>query len=68
MRLKTVLGYVPINIKFNDRDQYYQAFMEFNSNGTTKIMQKLCDVHYSIATINAWHIWKEACGKLTQQG
>ncbi|VAW44738.1 diguanylate cyclase/phosphodiesterase (GGDEF & EAL domains) with PAS/PAC sensor(s) [hydrothermal vent metagenome] len=44
-------GYVPINIKFNDRDQYYQSFMEFNSNGTTKIMQKIVQR----ALLNSYH-------------
>ena len=34
-------GYVPINIKFIDRSQYYDAFEEFNSKGTTKVMEEI---------------------------
>jgi len=34
-------GYVPINIKFFDRKEYYLAFQEFNKTGTTNLMDKL---------------------------
>jgi Fic family protein len=34
-------GYVPINIKFVDRKKYYEAFKEFDSKGTTKIMEEI---------------------------
>lgn len=34
-------GYVPINIKFVDRDLYYDAFKEFDLNSSTKIMEKI---------------------------
>lgn len=36
-------GYVPINIKFIDRKLYYNAFKEFDSNGSTKIMEKIVE-------------------------
>lgn len=32
-------GFVPINIKFIDRRNYYEAFKEFDANGTTTIME-----------------------------
>lgn len=32
-------GFVPINIKFIDRKNYYEAFKEFDSNETTTIME-----------------------------
>lgn len=32
-------GYVPINIKFVDRAQYYEAFREFDSGGRTGTME-----------------------------
>jgi len=32
-------GFVPINIKFIDRKNYYEAFKEFDANGTTTIME-----------------------------
>lgn len=32
-------GFVPINIKFIDRKKYYEAFSEFDANGTTTIME-----------------------------
>lgn len=32
-------GFVPINIKFIDRKNYYEAFMEFDANETTTIME-----------------------------
>ena len=34
-------GFVPINIKFIDRNQYYNAFEEFNRGGMTSIMEEL---------------------------
>ena len=34
-------GYVPINIKFIDRKEYYSAFREFDTSRTTKIMDNL---------------------------
>ncbi len=34
-------GYVPINIKFIDRQQYYNAFQEFDSKGKTSIMEEI---------------------------
>ena len=33
--------YVPINIKFIDRQDYYKAFREFELNGRTKIMEAI---------------------------
>ncbi|PIU73579.1 cell filamentation protein Fic [Candidatus Shapirobacteria bacterium CG06_land_8_20_14_3_00_40_12] len=34
-------GFVPINVKFIDRKMYYEAFVEFDGKGTTKIMEKI---------------------------
>ncbi|OGH78317.1 MAG: cell filamentation protein Fic [Candidatus Magasanikbacteria bacterium RIFOXYC2_FULL_40_16] len=34
-------GFVPINIKFIDRNKYYEAFREFDANGTTVIMEEI---------------------------
>jgi len=34
-------NYVPINIKFIERQLYYNAFREFNSNGNTAIMEEI---------------------------
>jgi Fic family protein len=34
-------GYVPINIKFVDRSQYYQAFKEYDQNASTKTMENI---------------------------
>ncbi len=34
-------GYVPINIKFIDRELYYDAFLEFDNNGKTSIMEEI---------------------------
>lgn len=34
-------GYVPINIKFLDRKEYYKAFTEFDQNGKTNIMEEI---------------------------
>ncbi len=34
-------NYVPINIKFIDRQQYYNAFNEFNLSGKTVVMEEI---------------------------
>ncbi|OGH70375.1 MAG: cell filamentation protein Fic, partial [Candidatus Magasanikbacteria bacterium RIFCSPHIGHO2_02_FULL_51_14] len=34
-------GFVPINIKFIDRNKYYQAFKEFDVKGATDIMERI---------------------------
>ena len=34
-------GFVPINIKFIDRKNYYEAFKEFDANGATTIMENM---------------------------
>lgn len=34
-------GFVPINIKFIDREMYYKAFQEFEAKGITKTMEKI---------------------------
>ena len=34
-------GFVPINIKFIDRKNYYEAFREFDEKNTTKIMEEI---------------------------
>ncbi len=34
-------GFVPINIKFIDRNKYYEAFKEFDSKGETAIMEEI---------------------------
>lgn len=34
-------GFVPINIQFIDRKDYYEAFSEFDKNGKTKIMERI---------------------------
>ncbi len=34
-------GFVPINIKFIDRENYYEAFKEFDKKGTAKIMEEI---------------------------
>lgn len=34
-------GFVPINIKFIDRQNYYNAFKEFQQTGQTKIMEEI---------------------------
>lgn len=34
-------GFVPINIKFIDRSKYYDAFREFDKNGSTNIMEDI---------------------------
>src|SRR3989338_210198 len=44
-------GYVPINIKFIDRQKYYDAFTEYNKNGVTKIMEEIV----AKALTNSYH-------------
>lgn len=34
-------GFVPINIKFIDREKYYEAFKEFDKKNTTAIMEEI---------------------------
>ena len=34
-------GYVPVNIKFVDRQRYYEAFSEFDRNEKTEIMEEI---------------------------
>jgi Fic family protein len=34
-------GFVPINIKFIERQKYYDAFMEFDESGKTRIMEEI---------------------------
>ncbi|MDI6816845.1 MAG: Fic family protein [Actinomycetota bacterium] len=34
-------GFIPINIKFVDRNKYYEAFQEFDLKGSTKIMEEI---------------------------
>lgn len=34
-------GFVPINIKFIDRNKYYEAFREFDAKGATEIMEEI---------------------------
>ncbi len=34
-------GFVPINIKYIDRNKYYEAFNEFDKNGKTEIMNEI---------------------------
>ena len=34
-------GYVPINIKFIDRQKYYDAFRDFDTDGSTDIMEEI---------------------------
>lgn len=44
-------GYVPINIKFLDRKEYYNAFKEFDETGGSKIMETIV----SRAISNSYH-------------
>src|SRR3989344_4294287 len=44
-------GYVPINIKFIDRQKYYNAFTEYNKNGATTIMEEIV----TKALTNSYH-------------
>jgi len=34
-------GFVPINIKFIDREKYYEAFKEFDGKGITAVMEEI---------------------------
>lgn len=34
-------GYVPINIAFTNRARYYEAFKEYESKGSTKVMEEI---------------------------
>jgi Fic family protein len=34
-------GFVPINIKFIDREKYYEAFKEFDDRGATTVMEEI---------------------------
>jgi Fic family protein len=34
-------GFVPVNIKFIDREMYYEAFQEFDREGAAKIMEEI---------------------------
>lgn len=34
-------GFVPINIKFIEREKYYEAFQEFDIKGSTKVMEEI---------------------------
>jgi len=44
-------GFVPINIKFIDREKYYEAFKEFEIKGGTKIMEEMVGISLS----NSYH-------------
>lgn len=44
-------GYVPINIKFIDRDKYYDALREFDTKQATKRMEKIVE----LALKNSYH-------------
>ncbi|AYQ57542.1 Pseudogene of Conserved hypothetical protein (C-terminal part) [Bathymodiolus thermophilus thioautotrophic gill symbiont] len=44
-------GFVPINIKFIDRADYYSAFSEFNETGKTKVMEQIIGTALS----NSYH-------------
>ncbi|HMO17956.1 MAG TPA: Fic family protein [Oligoflexia bacterium] len=44
-------GYVPINIKYSNRNQYYSAFEEFQSRNKTDIMEKII----GLALTNSYH-------------
>jgi len=44
-------GFVPINIKFIDRKNYYQAFKEFDQKGGTAIMEEIV----AKALTNSYH-------------
>jgi Fic family protein len=55
-------GYVPINIKFIDRKKYYEAFREFDKNGSTTIMEEMVataltsSYHKRLAYLEGKHI------------
>ncbi|NJK70653.1 MAG: Fic family protein [Thermales bacterium] len=44
-------GFVPINIKFRDRGEYYEAFREFEDTKKTKTMERLV----SLSLTNSYH-------------
>ena len=44
-------GFVPMNIKFIDRQKYYDAFKEFDKKGVSKIMEEIV----SKALSNSYH-------------
>ncbi|MCA9364330.1 MAG: Fic family protein [Candidatus Moranbacteria bacterium] len=44
-------GYIPINIKFIDRQNYYNAFKEFDVSGQSEIMQEIV----GLALTNSYH-------------
>ena len=44
-------GFVPINIKFIDRNKYYDAFKEFDEKGKTEIMEEIV----ARALTNSYH-------------
>jgi Fic family protein len=44
-------GYVPINIKFIDRSKYYEAFKEFDTKGSTAVMDEIV----AKALTNSYH-------------
>lgn len=44
-------GHVPINIKFIDRQKYYDAFTEYDKNGMTTIMEEIV----AKALTNSYH-------------
>ncbi len=44
-------GYVPINIKFIDRNSYYEAFREYDLKGKTEVMQDIV----AKALMNSFH-------------
>ena len=44
-------GYVPINIRFVDRTQYYEAFSEYDDDGSTETMENII----GIALMNSYH-------------
>ncbi|MSU75813.1 MAG: Fic family protein, partial [Candidatus Magasanikbacteria bacterium] len=55
-------GFVPINIKFIDRNKYYEAFREFDNTGTTAIMESIVgkaltnSYHKRLAYLEGAHI------------
>jgi Fic family protein len=55
-------GFVPVNIKFIDREMYYEAFKEFNKKGTTKKMGEIVgksltnSYHKRLAYLEGAHI------------
>ena len=55
-------GFVPVNIKFIDREMYYEAFKEFDKKGTTNIMEEIVgkaltnSYHKRLAYLEGAHI------------